>query len=264
MRGCIGGVKAAVQISRQAGCLRAIWSGTPWTQSQKYPIGLAKAPSCRVCGAEADTPGHRLHVCPGLRDGFEGRDGMYVPTRLEDAQKWMQDKGVQHGTGCPDYDMMELTVGLPTEPTQLAAPKDVPEVFFWGDWKSNLEDWSDTVFTDGSGYESSIPELCRCGWAAIQVSATGLPLRAVYGTLPGDRQTVGRAERYAILQALIYFPMAKLVVSDLLDLVEEGNSWDILKSMAGCKYADLWRTMMLKFKAPPKFAWTPAHKEVED
>eukprot|EP00959_Pyramimonas_sp_CCMP1952_P344911 7223558-Pyramimonas_sp.AAC.1 len=47
------------------------------------------------------------------------------------------------------------------------------EVKLWGRWPSqgeNTASCSNVVFTDGSGFASSIPELRRCGWACVQLS----------------------------------------------------------------------------------------------
>eukprot|EP00959_Pyramimonas_sp_CCMP1952_P392240 8219268-Pyramimonas_sp.AAC.1 len=65
MSAVVAGPKAAIGKAGQTCCIRALWSGTPWTQSQKYPVGLARGESCRVCQEPLDKPGHRFHVCPG-------------------------------------------------------------------------------------------------------------------------------------------------------------------------------------------------------
>ena len=77
------------------------------------------------------------------------------------------------------------------------------------------------MYHDGSGYETAWPDLARCGWACVQVSCDGLPLRAVFGALPGARQTVGRAGRHALHQALLHMPYLRFVVMDLAALARE-------------------------------------------
>eukprot|EP00959_Pyramimonas_sp_CCMP1952_P085738 1793479-Pyramimonas_sp.AAC.1 len=63
---------------------------------------------------------------------------------------------------------------------------------------------------------SAWPEFRRCGWSAVQMGEFGLPVRAAYGPLPGPIQSVGRAERYALLRGLQLLPRLVLSVSDLL------------------------------------------------
>eukprot|EP00959_Pyramimonas_sp_CCMP1952_P461972 9482468-Pyramimonas_sp.AAC.1 len=46
-----------------------------------------------------------------------------------------------------------------------------------------------------------MPELRRCGRSLAQLGSNGVPVRAACGALRGRLQTVGRAERHAILQA---------------------------------------------------------------
>eukprot|EP00959_Pyramimonas_sp_CCMP1952_P399280 8366350-Pyramimonas_sp.AAC.1 len=50
---------------------------------------------------------------------------------------------------------------------------------FWGALGSPKADWSDCVFTDGSGCQSDVSELRRCGWSSVVLGANGVPARAV-------------------------------------------------------------------------------------
>ena len=87
-------------------------------------------------------------------------------------------------------------------------------------WEEELQQgdadlWNDLFSNDGSDYETAWPELARCGWSSVQVDCDGLPLRAVFGALPGARQTVGRAERHALHQAMLHMPYLRFAVTDL-------------------------------------------------
>eukprot|EP00959_Pyramimonas_sp_CCMP1952_P179505 3752833-Pyramimonas_sp.AAC.1 len=92
------------------------------------------------------------------------------------------------------------------------------EFSFWGDWEYDRSSWSGACYPDGSGMAPSWPELRRCGWYVVHLGDNGMPIRALIGPLWGPIQTVGRAERFAVLQALRHLPRVNLLVSDLLGL----------------------------------------------
>ena len=98
-------------------------------------------------------------------------------------------------------------------------------VYYWGDWITEPNEFGNAVFTGGSGLAGSIPELRRCGWAVVQFSRQGLPLRATNGPLPEPLQNVGRAERDALLMTVWLFgPNFDYVFTDLLVLEAESTS----------------------------------------
>ena len=76
-------------------------------------------------------------------------------------------------------------------------------------------------------------------------------------------QTVGRAERYAGLQAVKAAPGVEVIVSDLLGFVNEGNSWDDMLASSRGRHATIWRAILNEHRRtgnpPPTFQWTPAH-----
>eukprot|EP00959_Pyramimonas_sp_CCMP1952_P090979 1904751-Pyramimonas_sp.AAC.1 len=113
---------------------------------------------------------------------------------------------------------------------------------------------------------SAVEGLTRCGWSVVEVSLDGVPLRAVYGPLPGRVQTVPRSEYYAMLQALSRARQPAHVVSDHLSLVNAGNRWGVHNERAGAAHANIWRQAHNVYRqsaAPPTFEWTPAHKDFE-
>ena len=71
----------------------------------------------------------------------------------------------------------------------------------------------------------SIPELRHAGWAVVQISEDGVPLRAVFVGVPGVHRTVGIAEWLAVARALEFLPQLCTVVSARLFLVQEGQRW---------------------------------------
>ena len=100
-----------------------------------------------------------------------------------------------------DWDILELSYGLPFYPLSFPGMQETL-VLRWG---ATDGPWGIRIYTDGLGLSNSSPELRRCGWACVDVSPWGLPLRALYRPLPG-RQTVPRAERYAGLRAMRVAP----------------------------------------------------------
>eukprot|EP00959_Pyramimonas_sp_CCMP1952_P173177 3618917-Pyramimonas_sp.AAC.1 len=108
------------------------------------------------------------------------------------------------------------------------------EFSFWGDWESDRSFWRGVCYTDGSGTAPSWPELKRCGWSVVQLGDNGMPMRAL----------LGGAERFAVLQALRHLPHVNLLVSDLLGLVKETDSWSPELADAQAAYADIWRSIL--------------------
>eukprot|EP00959_Pyramimonas_sp_CCMP1952_P186995 3910405-Pyramimonas_sp.AAC.1 len=95
------------------------------------------------------------------------------------------------------------------------------------------------------------------------MSADKLPMRAIYGALPGRRQAVGRAERWAFLQLLRHMPYVTHVITDLASLASEIDEWrEDLASSRG-QYADIWREVfhIAEQQPRPGVTWCPAHKD---
>ena len=97
----------------------------------------------------------------------------------------------------------------------------------------------------------------------VMLNKQYFPVRALYGGLPGPLQTVGRAERYALLQAVRASQDVQLVVSGLLGLVREAEGWDDELASARGKHAAIWRdilqTVEQQGRHPPKLRRVPAH-----
>ena len=116
-------------------------------------------------------------------------------------------------------------------------------IAFWGDWGSDIYAWTFVVFNGGPGIVPCWPELTRCGWWCSQLGDNGMPARGAWGPLPGPVQTVGRAERKAVPQALKLIPKVSLIVADLLSLQQVGSQRGTIDADAQANYADLWQGM---------------------
>ena len=82
------------------------------------------------------------------------------------------------------------------------------------------------VGTDGSGFDSDVPEMMPCGRAVVQLDEAGWPTRARYGYLPGKIKPVGRPERHAALEAVKTIQDLRTAIVDLKGFEEEGDRWD--------------------------------------
>ena len=141
------------------------------------------------------------------------------------------------------------------------------ETWEWGDARGV---WGPVAFGDGSAQGPSVPEIRRAGWAIVQLDMHLRPVRALFGSLAGPVQTVGRAERTAALHAFQSNPILDLYISDLLSLVQEGLSWDPELARGMKKYAGIWRSIFAQVaqhrssSEPPVFVWTPTHLTAEE
>ena len=139
--------------------------------------------------------------------------------------------------GVCDRHSFELSVGMPLLPSLPVQPPRDPPIFWWGDWATPSSQRGNVVFTDGSGRWSNQPEIRSCGWAFVQLSDAGHPLRACYGRLAGPSQTVGEAERVAVRRALQKLPSVDVVVTDLLGLFQEAQEWSSVANSSSGKHA---------------------------
>ena len=160
--------------------------------------------------------------------------------------------------------MVERLYGIPIAPPNTYWPQQLP-TFHWG---ATHTGWGSVVYGDGSGFDGDLPELLRCGWAVVQLDANLWPVRALFGPLPGPLQSVGRAERWALLQAVLHCKGMECYVADLFSLVEEGKEWHARHASAKGKHAAIWQKVFeaqeQREEQVPQFRWTPAHKTMED
>ena len=162
----------------------------------------------------------------------------------------------------PQVDNVYHTFGVPRLSVSIEPPEENPDVLGFGDFKGS---WGPRSFVDGSCLQSSIPEVARAGWSVVQIGDNLLPQRAVYGALPGPRQTIGRAERWTFRQALAWHPKHESIVSDLQSAVREGNAWDPEQALGTAKHATIWRSIFqLGLDSRPQFEWCPAHRSLDD
>ncbi len=158
---------------------------------------------------------------------------------------------------------LEKLYGLPISPPAPYWPA-LPDVLHWG--APHLP-WGPVIFGDGSGFDKDVPELFKRGWAIVELDDNLWPVRALYGAFPGPLQSVGRAERWAVLQALLHCEGMTEYVADLWGLVAEGREWGARRAAPKGKHAAIWQACFAaqaqRSKPPPAFTWCPAHKAQE-
>ncbi len=210
----------------RVGALRSLWSDSLWPEAELFNRGLCGDQKCRACPHEAETIGHAFVERPALTQRLLDDEGICdLDPKLAASRDAVLDQG-PIGEGRQEIDSIAIAIGIPRWPNVKVPrpPSDLP-CFVLGDCGSPAADCSDCVFADGSGCRSDVPELRRCGWAAAMIDANGVPVRAAHGGLAGGQQTAGRAERVAGLKAPQHMRTTRLIVSDLLEFVNEGRQW---------------------------------------
>ena len=205
---CKGGVWDGMEL----GALTCLWAGASWPRLRKFQQGLAESSTCLACHSEEDTHGHRWCRCCKVEE-ILGQDFQNDEGEPDCRQKRLQSGRRSMGEIC---DGINTTItseyAIPVAPRYDPPPRRT-KTFQWG---NQHIPWKSVLFTDGSGQASDTPEHRRCGWAVVMLNRQNIPVRALYGGLPGPLQTVGRAERYALLQAVMAHEGVQRVVSDLL------------------------------------------------
>ena len=219
------------------GALRALWAAACWPPVRLFAINKRGDDKCFVCKNAVGTYAHHWFGCPGMLQERDEQDCSFLPPEILERRAEIID---QHANvnGAAGVECFYLSYGLPPLPP---FPPDVEpslEIFGWGDWSGA---WGRRIFTDGSGLASGVAGLTRCGWAVVEISDSGLPLRALYGPLPGRVQTVPRAEYYVVAKGLEVAAKPAHVISDHLSLVRHGQNWGPHNEQASSTHANVWR-----------------------
>ena len=149
------------------------------------PGTYCKSDVCTFCSSGArGTLGHQFYDCEGVLE-FPRSQGLFYPEDVLELRAVLREQG-EWGLGLPDWDTLELAYGFPMQCVSVPpVPVETP-ICSWG--RVNAP-WGRRIYTDGSGLANHSPEYRRCGWAAVELGPWGLPVRAVYGALPGRHQT---------------------------------------------------------------------------
>ncbi|CAK0902296.1 unnamed protein product, partial [Prorocentrum cordatum] len=159
---------------------------------------------------------------------------------------------------------LDLPHGLPLMPPACELPTRPLEAVVH-EWGGSAVPWARVLCTGGSALANASEALRQCGWAVVMIKEQARPGRAIFGALPGPRQTAGRPERHAGLQAVRASPSVELIATDLQGFAMEGDSWRPELAGPTGRHAKLRRNLRnaVGDKTPPRFRRLPAHEAVE-
>ena len=178
----------------QAGALHAIGCAATWPMARRAEAGMACSPLCPRCGMEVEDDFHRFWSCP---------DNATISD--PDVQQTQSLIG-QARAGVDAFACFWLRGIVPHAWSNVPEAPDEEQVS--NDWHaSDDEVWGPGFYyTDGSGgSRSSDTRARRCGCGIARVDVSSEPptvLNWAHGPLPGAKQSVPRAELYAILVLL--------------------------------------------------------------
>ena len=234
--------------SKEKGSLRAVASGSIWTQQRLADQGYTAPRQCALCGGSEDSIYHRVWVCLATADLREKHQG------LTDAAIAAGPDSAIHCLGgmmlSPADDKPQANDG------QLSAGDLRRPIFQTGKGK---------VYVDGSATTPGIPELRRASWAAVQIDdETGDEIASASGTVPaGWPQTAQAAEHCGVWETAVRSEAHVCIVGDCAGVVNESRRLTQRSDTRAWErkmYGGLWRkakqcralpglTGMLKVKA---------------
>eukprot|EP00973_Karenia_brevis_P045411 6290497-Karenia_brevis.AAC.1 len=208
----------------RGGCARSIMVGGQWPQQRLFDKGYVDSELCQACQEGPGTLKHRHLHCP-----------VFHPQRRQHLDPEVFDAAVQQLGG----DIFWERALYPISHLPYIPPVGVEERRWMGD--EPLAAFTNDVFLDGSGHNYFwLPSLNRAGWSAAQVDQ-GKLVGAMFGTLPGEEQTVPRAELYA-LRAVLPWVITPVVIwmdhKNHVDAIKKGRAWCTSPHRP---HADLWR-----------------------
>ena len=200
---------------------------------------------CPRCG-EVETPWHRYYYCPKNAE-----------LQHEDVQRSQHLCRIVSNTPAPSP-CFYLRGIIPEHWVTFKAPTEHFEAHCYNLDPGPLAcDNTAHVFVDGSGGpNSSFPKLRRCGWGVAQCEKQHLdgafvPVEAMYGPLPGEAQTVPRAEVLAAAVAIEFWQRSHITVySDHKPLLDIVHNRPVEKWSFG-ENSDLWTRLQQAYIAHP-------------
>ena len=237
--------------------LEIILSGAMWPAARLEEAGyLPDGAVCGRCGLVVEDLFHLFWGCPANDS---------IPDQAVSASSHLKHRARAEHTGCPILWLRGLP---PADLYSAPLPPEHPVLRTWGHVPGE-HDLQDVFFaTDGSGgASSSCPRARRCGFALVALRVRGGQVELLYaawGSLPGRRQTVPRAELHALTKLL--------QVADVQDRPIYTDSEVCFKRwQSGCRmgrssmldgWADFWQAHDRHDK--PVITWVPSHKGVEE
>ena len=204
--------------AQEAGTMKAIIAGGMWPPARKVQAGMATDPTCRRCGADCDDDDHLIWTCCARGPENDQEPKKREKAENKDRREW---KAADQKYNAPCFWNRGM---MPKAWTKLDPPSNSGFHDEYHNEHHNNEhrqeegqQWEGGwYFSDGSGGRNTKdPRRRRCGWSIAQLQGhsqsqyergerTEEPeiRRAAWGTLPGERQTVPRAELQAVIELL--------------------------------------------------------------
>ena len=200
----------------EAETLSAVATAKNWTNHRCSTAGYNVAPTCPRCGQQPEDELHRLWTCPCLTVPDED-DQQHMPTAIAATQNVIP-QAVSEAERWPCFWLRGL---LPNEWLHVTAPEEGLSIKAFGEFTDiDIKEGIDIDalpysrykwYSDGSGGKhGSHPLLRRVGWALVAMEQTGPQTWRLVGgwmgNVPGDKQTIPRAELIPVifLHLLLY------------------------------------------------------------
>jgi len=208
----------------RGGCSRSVLVGGQWPQLRLFEGGLVGSELCQACKGSAGHRKHRHIEC----DAWCAERGQYLSDDVNLAKA--EGLGGEVVWERALFPVSRLPHVPPVEPEKRRWYKGRAAACFSGQ-----------IYLDGSAHVYPWWEaLNRAGWSAAQVE-DGRLVAALYGTLPGEEQTVPRAELYSLRAVLpMVLPPATVWMdhANHVDAIQKGRAWCTNPLRPN---ADLWR-----------------------
>ncbi|CAK0905739.1 unnamed protein product [Prorocentrum cordatum] len=155
---------AAKLRGARAGHLRMLWAGASWDLAKRKALHYVASARCPFCPDQeaTGTRGHWFYERQRVAAmGSDEQGPMHEMTeQMAKTKQRMKDR-CHLGVADADYDRFDLVVGIPMVPCDVPAPSAVRAIRYWGDWSSPINGRTTITYSDGSGFDSAIPEITR-------------------------------------------------------------------------------------------------------
>ena len=186
--------------ARDRACMRALFCAGVWTEHERHQRGYSLSPSCPRRG-EPDSVFHRLWEC---------RDAEVSAVRARVVQERVVARAIEAGGGSCLYTKAwvvfseEMYTQPATDPHGLRfitydAQGHPTEHGTAAEYEQHC-DIGDTMFTDGSCFGASVPELARASWAVVTM-AGGRVVGCVSAPVWRPLQQTAQAGEWSALHA---------------------------------------------------------------
>ena len=243
-------VRKSIRAARQANpdwghLAEKMVKGGFWAEDRLERAGIGESQQCCYCACHNADLEHLLWDCPRWEEARKGAGDEAQLARVAHALKQFGD--------CPMYSQRGI---IPWHGAY--GSLELAEAVEHAD--GQLLEHHDVVWTDGSGMHPTDHRRRACSWSVVW---QGGHLR---GPLPGEQQSVYRAELYAVVRAVEESPSQVTVVSDCLGVVQQAQA--VLsggRTAARRHHADLWARLHRAARARSArgegtwVRWVPAH-----